>query len=279
MPSFAKRYESFDDFIRHITDDSLPTWKGARASEDEPSRWSGNVTVAEAVKLASFGWKEGREQMSTELDMAHNATSFERLPSFEYDVAGYMPNIPLYVSGCPSHMMSPLGNEQSMGRVVEFKVNISASASFDAEQLMRRGASILSLVDKLEDAGMSCAITACEYTNASSGKGNFLIEFPLKRAGQPMDIDRCAYCLVHPSMLRKLCFVEQELEPRAEDGWSYGYGTPQDLPLHMRLGCVYFPEIRHMNGRTVEEQMSKTIKIYERQTKGMDWDGTKLEDK
>jgi hypothetical protein len=34
-----------------------------------------------------------------------------------------------------------------------------------------------------------------------------------------------------------------------------------------------------MNGRTVEEQMSKTIDIYERQTKGMDWDGTKLEDK
>ena len=64
-----------------------------------------------------MGWKEGRERMSDELDMAHNATSFERLPSFDYDVAGYMPNIPLYVSGCPSHMMSPLGNESSMGRV------------------------------------------------------------------------------------------------------------------------------------------------------------------
>ena len=38
MPSFAKRYESFDDFIRYITDDSLPTWKCARASEDKPIR-------------------------------------------------------------------------------------------------------------------------------------------------------------------------------------------------------------------------------------------------
>ena len=39
--------------------------------------------------------------------------------------------------------------------------------------MMRRGASILSLIDKLEDAGMSCAITLCEYTNASQGKGKF----------------------------------------------------------------------------------------------------------
>tara|TARA_R110002012_G_scaffold92324_2_gene224295 strand:- start:1055 stop:1900 length:846 start_codon:yes stop_codon:yes gene_type:complete len=281
MASFAKQYESFDDVLRHVTDESAPTWEGRRASQDAPEEWSGDVTLDQAVKLAEFGWKDGRDRMSTELDMAHNATSFERLPSFDYDVAGYMPNIPLYVSGCPSHMMSPLGNESSMGRVVEFKVNLSASSRVSEETLMRRGASILSLIDKLEDSGMSCAITLCEYTKASYGKGQFLIEFPIKKAGQPLDIDRCAYAMVHPSMLRKICFALTELEPKAEEGWSSGYGRPDDLPYHMRHGCVYFPQVDLMSRKdyTMADQMARTIKMYEHQTQGLDFTGEKLEDK
>lgn len=281
MASFVQSFDSFDHVLRHVTDESVPVWKGRRASQDAPDSWSGNVSLDEAIKLAEFGWKEGRERMSDELDMAHNATSFERLPSFDYDVAGYMPNIPLYVSGCPSHMMSPLGNESSMGRVVEFKVNLSTSANVSEETMMRRGASILSLIDKLEDAGMSCAITLCEYTNASIGSGKFLIEFPIKKAGQPLDIDRCAYAMVHPSMLRKICFALTETEPKAEGGWSGGYGRPIELPYHMRHGCVYFPTTNAMSsGRdTMEDQMAKTIEIYEHQTEGKDWTGFALEDK
>ena len=274
MPSFADRFESFDDLINQVSDESLPTWDCHRASQDSPDEWSGDVTVKQAVKLAEYGWKDGRDEMSNELDMAHNATSFERLPSFDYDVAGYMPNIPLYVSGCPSHMMSPLGNESSMGRVVEFKINISATCNNKASVLRRRGASILSLVDKLEDGGMSCMITLCEYTDASRGNGHYLIEFPIKKAGQPLDIDRCAYAFVHPSMLRKLCFVLCEQQVKAQSGWSGGYGRPLDLPYHMRQGCVYFPIVDSMKERDMESQMKRTIDIYENQTQGKDWDGT-----
>jgi len=276
MPSFKQQYDSFDTFVARVSDESVPTWKGNRASQKEPDKWSGNVTVKEAVQLASYGWRKGRDQMSKELDMAHNSTSFERLPSFEYDVAGYMPNVPLYVAGCPAHMMSPLGGESAMGKVVDIKVNISASYDNSPERLMRRGASILSLIDKLEDSGLSCNVITCEYTEASQGKGFFLIEFPIKKAGQPMDIDRCAYALVHPSMLRKLCFVACEQELKAEKNWNYGYGLPRNVPIHERQGCVYFPELSDMIEDDMESQMAKTIEIYENQTSGKDWDGSKL---
>ena len=276
MPSFKQQYDSFDTFVARVSDESVPTWKGNRASQKEPDKWSGNVTVKEAVQLASYGWRKGRDQMSNELDMAHNSTSFERLPSFEYDVAGYMPNVPLYVAGCPAHMMSPLGGESAMGKVVDIKVNISASYDNSPERLMRRGASILSLIDKLEDSGLSCNVITCEYTEASQGKGFFLIEFPIKKAGQPMDIDRCAYALVHPSMLRKLCFVACEQELKAEKNWNYGYGLPRNVPIHERQGCVYFPELSDMIEDDMESQMAKTIEIYENQTSGKDWDGSKL---
>ena len=254
MPSFKQQYDSFDAFVARVADENVPTWEGYRSSIEEPDERSGNVTVEESIHLASF----------------------ERLPTYEYDVAGYMPNIPLYVAGCPSHMMSPLGNESAMGKVVDIKINISASHVNSPERLMRRGASILSLIDKLEDSGLSCNVNVCEYTRASQGKGFFLIEFPIKKAGQPMDIDRCAYALVHPSMLRKLCFVACEQEPKAESGWSSGYGRPMNLPIHERQGCVYFPEVGDMIEDDMESQMARTIEIYENQTSGKDWDGSEL---
>ena len=279
MPSFSFKYENFGDFIDEVADESIPTWEGYRASQEDSGDWSGNVNVKKAIKLARFGWREGREMMHTELELAHNATAFDRLPSFAYDVAGYMPNVPLYVAGCPAHMMSPLGNEKAQEKVVEIKVNISASCGNNADTLMRRGASILSLIDKLEDAGLSCQLTIVEYTRASSsGRGYFLMEFPIKKAGQPMDIDRCAYALVHPSMLRKLTFVKTEQTLKSKAGWQGGYGTPADLPYHMRHGCVYFPTVDRMKESEMKYQMDKTISIYENQTSGKDWDGSLLDD-
>tara|TARA_R100000995_G_scaffold51718_1_gene25024 strand:+ start:519 stop:1358 length:840 start_codon:yes stop_codon:yes gene_type:complete len=275
--NFAMRFETFDEMLGFLKDPNIPRWKGRCASDDAPDKWSGNVDVNGAMELAEYGWKDGRQHMSDQLDMAHASTSFERLPSHEYNVAGYMPNIPLYVSGCPSHMMSPLGDERSMGRVVEIKVNISASAHINEKTLMRRGASILSLVDKLEDSGLSCAITLIEYTKAHGNNG--LIEMPLKTAGQPLDVDRCAYAMVHPSMLRKIIFALTERQLNAEEDWSGGYGVPSELPLHMRHGCVYFPSVNEMREHDMERQMARTIEIYENQTQGLDWDGTKLEDK
>ena len=277
MPSFSLKYDSFTDFLAEVSDESIPVWDGYLASQDVSRDWSGNVTVKEAIQLARFGWKEGREMMHTELELAHNATSFERLPTFEYDVAGYMPNVPLYVTGCPAHMMSPIGGEKAQAKVVEIKINMSASCGNSSDVLMRRGASILSLIDKLEDAGLSCQLTIVEYSGAR-GSGHFLMEFPIKEAGQLLDIDRCAYALVHPSMLRKLTFVKKEQTPRAKSGWQQGYGSPTDLPYHMRHGCVYFPTVNRMKESDMEAQMERTIEIYENQTSGKDWDGHELDE-
>lgn len=42
---------------------------------------------------------------------------------------------------------------------------------------------------------------------------------------------------------------------------------------------MYFPSVNEMRERSMDRQMARTIEIYENQTQGLDWDGTKLEDK
>ncbi len=55
MASFVQSFDSFDHVLRHVTDESVPVWKGMRASQDAPDNWNGNVSLADAVKLAEFG--------------------------------------------------------------------------------------------------------------------------------------------------------------------------------------------------------------------------------
>ena len=270
-------YESFDEMLDIASDTSLPDWKSVHdsscssVSNAKSMDWCRNTSLDEALQLARFGWKEGADMMSRELELARKATQFERLPDYEYDVAGYIPNVPLYVSGSPTHMMSPIGSQTSSKPTIEIMVNLSASCGMDAQSMVYKGAGILSLVDKLEDSGLSCHVTCTEYVK--EGASFMYWEFPIKKAGIPMDIDRCAFAIIHPALLRRIMFRMMELDNDAYEEFSDGYGCPADVPHHMRTGKIYFPMQDNFNPYSIEEAVNTAVEMYEHQTDGKDWNG------
>ena len=272
-------YESIDEVLDRVCDESLPDWESEHDAEcsskhHEPEkRWCNNTTLEESIELARHGWKEGSSMMTDKLELAHRSTKFERLPDYEYDVAGYVPNIPLYVSGSPAHMMTPVGDDKSSKKTIEILVSINASGSITADTILNRGASILSLVDKLEHGGMSCHVTGCHYVMANRNGSKRYFEFPIKKAGVPMDIDRCAFALVHPALLRRIAFRVMELDVDAHRDFNHGYGRPTNVPLHMRTGKIYFPRANDFRSSSVEEGVKMVANMYERQINGKDWDG------
>lgn len=270
-------YESFDEMLDIASDTSLPDWKSVHdsscssVSNAKSMDWCRNTSLDEALQLARFGWKEGADMMSRELELARKSTQFERLPDYEYDVAGYIPNVPLYVSGSPTHMMSPIGSQTSSKPTIEIMVNLSASCGMDAQSMVYKGAGILSLVDKLEDSGLSCHVTCTEYVK--EGASFMYWEFPIKKAGIPMDIDRCAFAIIHPALLRRIMFRMMELDNDAYEEFSDGYGCPADVPHHMRTGKIYFPMQDNFNPYSIEEAVNTAVEMYEHQTDGKDWNG------
>ena len=283
MPSFSKVYESIDELLNQVSDKSIPDWKSEHdesylASDTRAKDWNGNVTLKQAIKLARFGWREGRDTMHKELEVAHRSTKFERLPTHTYDVAGYIPDVPLFISGEPAHMQTPVGNHLGMQKTLEFVVHLGANCNVSDERMMRKGSAILSLVDKLEDSGLSCHVQGITFTKSIEDKSVFYLEFPIKKAGVPMDIDRCAYALVHPSFLRRIKFRAMEQEPTGYKAFQSGYGCSSELPIHMRIGKIYFPHGNEIRANTTEQAVHEVVEIYENQIAGNDWDGTPLED-
>ena len=89
----------------------------------------------------------------------------------------------------------------------------------------------------------------------------------------PMDIDRCAFALVHPALLRRIWFRVLELDVDAYRDFNTGYGMPTNVPLHMRTGKIYFPKANDFQPYSVEEGVKTAVEMYEHQTNGKDWNG------
>lgn len=207
------RYETFSEYMEHV--ESPITGTGASRKPGDKA-WAGTDSFDEAMTLAREGWKEGLDRIQAlTARLEHITSSLVHKPEIQWDVAGDFADAGLFTTGVPECMGSFVESEQvtaGSGKIVRILMNLSASACVDAETIMRRGAACCALVDALESAGRSCEIV---LSAASGGGWNVETYIPVKAAGEPLEMDRMAFLLAHPSSFRRLMFSAWEHE--AED--------------------------------------------------------------
>lgn len=219
MTRFTRDFDSLNDFLDWLRD-TPRAWLNTKQSEDGNYKFRGTRTYQEAQDLARFGWPEGRQNMDTALREAARNVTLQAPPSRWLDVGGAYPLVPAAIAGDPLNMVN-IGEEQRAQRpVIRFLVSLSISGGIDKESIITRGAAILSWIDALENAGFRCEVSAC--LGARFYNGTAETTFVLKRAQEPLDIDRMAYALVHPSMLRRHLFAFLERSPKALECSTYG---------------------------------------------------------
>ncbi len=235
---YKRRFESLEKLLERAEEPTdLPEY--LRASEmPKQADWYGTDSVAESLRLARYGWAEGRERMSA---MQKRLTELvrQRVNSRQevlWDVAGAVVDVGRFCEGEPENMMyfEPSPTE-GKGRIVKLSVNVTASCDIQANDIYWRGAAIISLVDLLESNGFSVEIEVCE---GSRSRGCSLMEysFPAKVPGYQLDVDRLAFVMANPSFLRRVMLAVEEREPasiREEFGFRLGhrgcYGYPAEV--------------------------------------------------
>lgn len=195
----------------------------------EPDDWSGNVDQAGALALADTGWPEGRAKMAQSLGRAIARTQSMRALAYSMDVAGAYPVVPVAVAGDPMCMVT-IGEEVRATRpIVRLVCEQWVSAGIEAEQAISRGAAIVAHVDRLEDAGIRCEIVARFSCSANHGNENdgTITDVVAKACDEPVDIDKLAYVLAHPSSVRRLYFRSLETTPNSvAKRFLSGHGRP-----------------------------------------------------
>jgi hypothetical protein len=231
MTTIERNFPSWYDFITCVNDESLFKWKPNHRDSHNPGTetgWSGTKSWDQAIDMALYsGWPEGRNLLINSLAIV--SPKPEPYKSIAYDVAGAFPMVPLYLTGEPAHMMNfPEFESVASNPIVRIDYNISVSGSVSPKSIMLRGAAVLSLCNTLENKGYSCEIRIFDI--CSSGNDTFRYSIVFKRAGEPLDLDRAAFALAHPSTLRRFGFALQEQIPEHEKTMNTGYGHP----IHQR---------------------------------------------
>lgn len=199
---------------------------GKGSTEDESTKdWDDNAGYKGAIELAEKGWPAGVKRMKKfEVEAGEN---FDTLPAFSYDIAGAFPSVPAYCAGDPEHMALPV--ELPNKPVCRMVVEIGKVWHLKASTSMRYGVAILGAVNSLMAAGVTVVLDA-NWSGAfdydQRDYSQWLI--PLGGGGQVMDLDRLAYCLAHPALLRRIGFSYlervKELAPTTKSGYLLNYG-------------------------------------------------------
>ena len=201
---------------------------GRSSLEDPDGHWAGKLSWKECLKTARLGMPELYDMVEPLrkeiIDKLGNKIVRQEV---DYDVTGAYVDVDRYLMGEPECMATFYEKVaiSRFGTIVRLVVPIAASSGISPDQIKRRGGALMALVDGLEVAGHSCEIIVSEKISGSCRsdiiKGREVV-IPVKRVGELMDISLLCYVLMHPSVLRRLIFAEQE---RMISDYRKGLGT------------------------------------------------------
>lgn len=237
MKQTIREYQSAQDYWSHVSKPCPPTVYGS--SDEGTEQFTKTKSYADALELARHGWKAGLKQIAPMVAHFEDALfpSIEE-PAPVYDVVGETPDVGAFLSGEPEHMIR-FSDEDGKKRIIKIVYNMAASYNVSTQVIMRRGAVACALADCIERcAGIRAELVAVDSTKYQDAMANFIT---VKRAEEPLCLDRLAFVFAHPSMLRRLFFRSVELEPNAlRLGAGGSYGQVDDVPVERR-GDIYFP--------------------------------------
>lgn len=228
-----------EEFWEYVSQDptKVSGYEGTPESASNGHSFTGTNTYGEAQYLARYGWPEGARKARTISDTI-KARIGRYISSHEpvYDVVGECPDVGAFLSGEPEHMVG-FHLAEKEARILRIVVNVSASCGVSKEAIMGRGAAVCAMVDAIEQSGTRTEVCAA-FSNQGEPGFTMAGYVVVKNADEPLNMDRVAFCLAHPSFMRRLEFRALELEkPEHRIGLGvqrgHGYGKPAPIPADM----------------------------------------------
>jgi len=236
-----KKYFSFDEFIetaktplskKFLKDCEAGIYE--KASQYKDPKWTGSDSFEHALEILENGFPEGVKKMKKELDNIEQAQA--PLINQVFDVSGDEPSIDRFLSNDPENMISYDYIKQDGQKFVKVFYSYSYSYKKKPTQIIKRGARILSNIDNLENNGYRVKLVAYSSSNKKAGKklNKEYFEVTIKDYQDHIELDRLAFIMAHPSMLRRFGFRLTEMFNPCMT--KHAYGNADWLPEHAKTG-------------------------------------------
>ena len=227
VKAYVREFSSLNDFETYITNTPLnDTFRWTKlASVSGSEDFTGTHSYEQAVEMFKNGWQSKAEELTKKLKVIQNQVIDAQVQKVIFDVVGFQASVPRYLQGIPTNMVNkklvPIKQ-----KIVTINKDISYNCGITTEQIVEASIQTLQLVKRIEAQGIRVNLNLIWGVKASGS--NEIVKIRLKSANERVNISKLAFPLVHPSMLRRLCFRYLEVAPTITHGYLYGYGSPLD---------------------------------------------------
>lgn len=254
----------FDSISEFMVDCVAPPVHGCGIDSEasEATRnWDLSAGFDGALTIGAEGWPEGRKKL------AKYATSMtdKILREVEAEDWAVCEESPAWDVGAmmssPEYCIRPM-LRKGMQRVVRVGLNVCASASVEAEAMVKRAAPVVALIETLERAGVGVEVVV-EW---SSGRDAVLFSASVlvKKAGEPLNYEMVAAYVAHPAVSRRLFFrqMEHSEHPSNKEETRGSYGAPWSEDLISSADIAVASKFGHMSEEEAEHWMLEQLEKF-----------------
>ena len=233
--TYVREFSSLNDFEQYITNTPLNEvfrWSKLQ-SVTSPESFTQTKNYEEAAQLFKNGWQDMAQKLTKQLKVHEQQVENAMVQKVMFDIVGFQASVPRYLQGIPTSMVNKKVVPVKQ-RVITLNKDISYNAGIKTADIIEASVQTLQLIKKIEAQGIRVNLNLIWGVKAGGTKE--VAKIRLKSANERLNISKLAFPLVHPSMLRRLCFRYLEVAPTINQSYHWGYGTPMD-GLELRNYC------------------------------------------
>lgn len=244
-------FSSINELVKHNREGHYTSdFKNKKASgktDEKMIVWCGTSSYGEAEDLLLHGWEYMAKELKSKIDVNLKATGYTQ--KSVYDVVGFTPSVPRYLQGIPTNMINAKRIPKKE-KIITINKSISYSWKASRDEIIQESVRVLNLVNSLELQGYRVKLNIVwKVSNTqdvwgfgtSSGK-LYVVKVNVKQPTQRLNMKQIAFPMVHPSMLRRICFKTIETDEWCNGkNFHIGYGIPNNTSEGITSGEYYIP--------------------------------------
>lgn len=237
--NYTVEFGSFGEFHSYIEStpfNSVYRNPGDRESIHGSRKFAGTASYEEATDLLRNGWDYMAKELNKKLEAKTKGMSMGTRNKMVYDIAGYQASVPRYLQGIPTSMINSKKVPVKQ-KVVTINKSIAYRCGTTTEEILEESVKALQIIKKIESQGTKVnlnvviGVTSGLYkkpgSNFNFGEGKkFVIKVRVKSANERLNVAKLAFCLVNPSMYRRIGFRFFEVYEHTPLSFQYTYGYP-----------------------------------------------------
>ena len=225
--AIIREFNGLNDFEQYITNTPLnKVFQWSKLDSVTNSfNFSQTHSYEEANELFKNGWQDMAQKLTKTLKVQQMQVENAQVQKVMFDIVGFQASVPRYLQGIPTSMVNKklVPTKQ---KVITLNKDISYHAGVKTEEIVKASIQTMQLVKKIEAQGIRVNLNL--IWGVWAGKTKEILKIRLKSANERLNVSKLAFPLVHPSMLRRLCFRYLEVAPTITEEYHFGYGHPMN---------------------------------------------------